>query len=177
MTGDKTVRTLVIGYGNPGRLDDGLGPAFAERIQALAIPGVTVDADYQLTIEDAAALAQHDLILFADASVEGPSPFALQPLEAQPAGLGFSSHSLSAGALLGLAKELFGASPHAYLLGIRGYEFNDFGERLSEQAQANLDAAVAHLEPLLRNRFANFTRSRAEDAKVAGDLISSVSLA
>lgn len=148
------VRMLVMGYGNPGRLDDGLGPAFAARIQALDIPGVTVDADYQLCVEDAEALARHDLVLFADASVEGAEPFDLQPLQAQHTGLGFSSHSLSSGALLGLAQELFGAAPRAYLLGIRGYAFNAFGERLSEEAQANLDAAVAHLEPLLRDGFA-----------------------
>lgn len=147
------MRILVMGYGNPGRLDDGLGPAFAERIQALEIPGVTADADYQLGVEDAAALAETDIVLFADASVDGPAPFDLQPLEAQHAGVGFSSHSLSAGALLGLAKDLFGVSPRAYQVAIRGYEFNEFGERLSEQAQANLAAAVAHLETRLRNRF------------------------
>jgi DNA-binding response OmpR family regulator len=45
-------RVLVIGYGNPGRLDDGLGPALAETLQRLDLPGVTVDADYQLTAED-----------------------------------------------------------------------------------------------------------------------------
>ena len=39
------VKTLLIGYGNPGRLDDGLGPALAEAVAKLAIPGVTVEAD------------------------------------------------------------------------------------------------------------------------------------
>ncbi len=32
-------RILLIGYGNPGRGDDGLGPLLAARIEALAIPG------------------------------------------------------------------------------------------------------------------------------------------
>ena len=48
-------KVLLIGYGNPGRLDDGLGPALAAAVEKLAIPGVTVDADYQLNVEDAAA--------------------------------------------------------------------------------------------------------------------------
>ena len=152
MLNESTVRILVMGYGNPGRLDDGLGPAFSERIQALAIPGVTADADYQLCVEDAAEIAQYDVVFFADASIDGPAPFDLQPLKAQHAGLGFSSHSLSAGALLGLTEKLFGASPQAYLLSIRGYAYDAFGERLSEQAKANLDAAVGYIEPLLRGR-------------------------
>lgn len=140
-----------MGYGNPGRLDDGLGPALAERIQALDIPGVTADADYQLNVEDAAAVSQCDVVVFADASVDVVEPFTLRPLEAEHAGLGFSSHSVSAATLLGLAGSLFGASPLAYVLAIRGYEFDDFGERLSARAAANLEAAVDHLAPLLRN--------------------------
>jgi hydrogenase maturation protease len=141
---------LVIGYGNPGRLDDGLGPAFAERLQALALPGVTVDADYQLNVEDAAELARHDAVLFADASVDAPEPFVLTALAAEYTGLGFSSHSVSPAALLGLAESLFSARPRAFLLALRGYAFDGFGEGLSPQAAANLEAALAHVEPLLR---------------------------
>jgi len=150
VTEGEPIRIYVLGYGNPGRLDDGLGPAFAERIAALNIPGITTDANYQLNVEDAATLAEFDLILFADASVDAPEPFSLQPLKPAYTGVGFSSHSLSAGALLGMMGELFDARPAAFLLGIRGYVFNEFGERLSAEATANLEAAVTHLEPLLR---------------------------
>ena len=145
------MRILVIGYGNPGRLDDGLGPAFAERIQALAIPGVTTDADYQLNIEDAAELRHYDAVVFADASMDAAEPFTLQPLAPEHTGLGFSSHSVSPAAVLGLADALFGARPHAHLLGIRGHAFDGFGEGLSEQAKINLEAAVKHMEPLLKS--------------------------
>ena len=47
---EPTRRILVIGYGNPGRRDDGLGPALAARLEALALPGVTVESDFQLAI-------------------------------------------------------------------------------------------------------------------------------
>ena len=30
----------LIGYGNPGRCDDGLGPAFAARVAAQNLPGI-----------------------------------------------------------------------------------------------------------------------------------------
>ena len=60
-------KILLIGYGNPGRLDDGLGPAFAKAVEALHTPGVTVEANYQLAVEDAHAVAQHEIVVFADA--------------------------------------------------------------------------------------------------------------
>ena len=145
------VRVLVIGYGNPGRLDDGLGPALAEAVEKMAIPGVTVESDYQLTVEDASVVAEHDVTIFADASVNGPEPFFFCPLPPKAAG-SFTSHSVEPGAVLALATELFKARVKAYILGIRGYEFNEFGERLSERARANLAAAAAFLEPLLRSK-------------------------
>ena len=165
MTEPAPIRIFVLGYGNPGRLDDGLGPAFAERIRALEIPGVTTDANYQLNVEDAATLAGYDLVVLADASVDAQEPFDLQPLKPESSGLGFSSHSLSAGALLGMVGDLFDARPTAYLLGIRGVEFNAFGECLSERAQGNLDAATAFIEPLLRQPKNWDSVSTADDAK------------
>ncbi len=146
---DKAGTVLVIGFGNPGRLDDGLGPALAEAVEKLAIPGVTVEANYQLTVEDASALAAHDVVVFADASVNGPEPFGFDAIEPRRAEA-FSSHSVAPEAVLALAVDLFNAETRAYILGIRGYEFNEFGERISGRARANLDAAVRFIELRLR---------------------------
>lgn len=133
-------RVLIIGYGNPGRLDDGLGPALAERIEKLSIPGVTVDANYQLTVEDAAAVADHDVVIFVDAAVKGAEPFFLRRVRAQknPAA---DSHAVAPAAVLGFARKLFQAKTQGFVLGIRGYEFNEFGQRLSAKAQDNLEQA------------------------------------
>jgi hydrogenase maturation protease len=133
---------LIIGYGNPGRLDDGLGPAFAEKIQTLELPSVTVESNYQLNVEDADLISRYDVVVFADASVNAAEPFDFQPLEKSLPMVGFSSHSISTGSLLGLAEELFGATPRAYTMAIRGYDFNEFGEIISAKALLNLDAAV-----------------------------------
>lgn len=141
-------RTLVIGYGNPGRLDDGLGPALAEALENIGLPDVTVDSDYQLTVEDAALVAQHQTVIFADAAVKGREPFFFRRLEPVSA-LSFSSHSLDPVNVLALAEEMFGARVAGYALGIRGYEFNEFGERLSPQAQQNLALAVSFLSSIL----------------------------
>lgn len=135
---------LLIGYGNPGRLDDGLGPALAARVESLALPGVTVQADYQLCLEDSEAAARHDVVIFADAATSGAEPFSFHRVE--PAScLGFSTHVLQPEAVLGFAQQLFGARTDGYTLGIRGYAFNEYGESLTDQARANLAAAVAFI--------------------------------
>jgi len=143
-------KILLIGYGNPGRLDDGLGPALAAAVEKMNIPGVTVDADYQLNVEDAKAVADHEVVIFADADVKGPEPFSFKKLEPQRA-VSFSSHSVQPQALLALAEDLFQHRVPGYILGIRGYEFNEFGERLSEQAASNLDSAINYIEKVLRH--------------------------
>jgi len=149
-------KVLLIGYGNPGRLDDGLGPALSAAVEKLDIPGLTVDADYQLSIEDAAAVAQHDVVIFADADTSGAEPFSFKPVEPVST-LGFSSHSLSPQALMALAVNLFGAKTKGYILAIGGYEFNEFGERLSERARANLEAALLFIEQFIRQLTSNKT--------------------
>ena len=139
---------LLIGYGNPGRVDDGLGPALAAAVEKLGLEGVTVDSDYQLTVEDAAAVAEHGAVVFADAAVAGPEPFRFRRVWPRPH-LSFSSHHLEPSAVLALAEDLFGAQVKGFTLEIRGYEFNEFGERLSAGAQANLAAALKFIGPLL----------------------------
>jgi hydrogenase maturation protease len=142
-------RILVIGFGNPGRQDDGLGPALAAWLEGRGLPGVTVDSDYQLTVEDAEATARQEIVIFADASVGGSEPFYFRRVRPHGAP-GFSSHSVEPGEVLALAEAIFGARPEAYVLGIRGHAFNEFGEGLSAQAQANLAAASEFLERVLR---------------------------
>ncbi len=64
----------------------------------------------------------------------------------------FSTHSVQPEAVLALAKDLFGAEPETWLLGIRGYEFNEFGEGLSVRAATNLAAALDWAQRVLPAR-------------------------
>ena len=137
-------RILLIGYGNPGRLDDGLGPALAAIAEQWGADGLTVDADYQLTVEDANDVARHDIVIFADASVNGREPYGVEAVVPKEA-LSFSSHSVEPSVLLHMAHALFQAKTRGYILGIRGYEFNEFGEGLTPRAQENLGKAAAFL--------------------------------
>ncbi|MCP4544908.1 MAG: hydrogenase maturation protease [bacterium] len=147
---DTSATMLLIGYGNPGRLDDGLGPAVAKAIAGLDLPGVSVDSDYQLTVEDAGDVAKYDKVIFVDADTSGAEPFWVKRLLPSEGSLTFSTHSISPAGVLQLARDLFHSEPECWLMGIRGYEFNEFGEVLSDKAQANLAEAVAFLESAIR---------------------------
>lgn len=156
-----TETVLLIGYGNPGRMDDGLGPACAAAVEQLRLEGVRVDANYQLNVEDAADVAEYDVVVFADASVNGPEPFGFEPL-LPCADAGFSSHSIEPAALLAMARDLFDGKPRAFALGIRGYEFNEFGERLSDAARRNLEQAVEFIAGVIRDHaFDRYARDAA----------------
>lgn len=138
-------KVLVLCYGNPGRLDDGLGAAFGRAFEKVRPRGVDIEIDYQLNVEDAMTISEYDSVVFVDAAVSGQDPFFFTRVEPRPA-VSYTSHSVEPEHLLSLAEEMFGSKAEAYALGIRGYEFNAFGEELSQRAERNLGLAVEFLK-------------------------------
>jgi len=159
-------KVLIIGYGNPGRLDDGLGPAFASAIEKMDLPGVTVDSNYQLTVEDAYTVSQHDIVIFADAEVGGHEPFSFRRIMPKTV-TSFTSHSVEPEAVLAMAKELFGADTKGYILGIRGYDFDEFGEGLSEGATANLAETLKFIKNVLIKKSFDRIEARIDEPTIA----------
>ena len=141
---------LVIGFGNPAREDDGLGPAAAEIIERSNIDGVNVDIDYQLSVEHAADVAGHNVVVFIDASVSGEKPYVFEKVTPKFEE-SFSSHSVSPEQVLGLAKNLFNAETDGYMLGIRGYSFRMFTETMTDKAKNNLELAAGRLVAALKS--------------------------
>jgi len=151
-------KVLVYGYGNPARGDDGLGPALAAALEAIDLPGITVESNYQLAIEDAIELSKHDTVIFVDADISGPGPFRFDRVLPQRQ-TNFSTHSLAPGMLLALTDDLFAKKVRGYVLGIRGYEFNLFLESLSPRAEKNLERALGFLRCALEEReFETYSR-------------------
>jgi len=146
------MRILVYGYGNPGRQDDGLGIALVSQLQEWAaenqIPGMSFDQNYQLNIEDAEAISNHDVVIFVDASDEEIDDFCLSVVDGTGK-LAFTTHSASPAYILKLSQELFNKHPLVLLLHIKGYAW-DFKEGLSEEAKVNLHAAYAYMTGLLQ---------------------------
>jgi hydrogenase maturation protease len=140
-------KILVYGYGNPGRQDDGLGCLFAQRVEDWAkdrdLENIRVESNYQLNIEDAAEIAGEDLVIFADASLEPEGPFLFEEL--LPNGeVEFTMHAVHPAFVLHLCESIYDKRPEAYLLHLRGVEW-EFREGLSEEAEKNLEAAFEYI--------------------------------
>ncbi|MDU9048848.1 MAG: hydrogenase maturation protease [Candidatus Electrothrix sp. Rat3] len=138
---------LVYGFGNPGREDDGAGVALAERIRAAALPGVTTDSNYQLNVEDALLLSEHDLVIFADATRNPVDGFRFSRLEPDPS-VSFTTHAMSPGSVLALCTQLYGKTPPAYMLEIAGVSF-ELREGMTAEGEKNALAAGRFLKGLL----------------------------
>lgn len=157
---------LLIGYGNSGRCDDGLGPAFAERIAAMRLPRMDIDIDYQLTVDHALAVADADRVIFADALMDAEAPFEFGRIHPGAAG-SLASHSLTPATVLELARTLYGKEPQAFVLGIAGAEFGEVKEGLSEDAMRNLDLATAFFLDWLSDEEDISNRSRTDSEQVS----------
>ena len=144
--------TLVCGYGNPGRRDDGLGPALVAGLESG--PGrkgrkdIRTEARLQLNIEDSLTVSAFEQVIFVDASKRAKAPFEFKKLRPQTR-LAFSTHALSPQSVLALCRELYGRKPEAFLLAIRGYGW-DLEEGLTPKAEANLARALKFMAGRLR---------------------------
>ena len=141
-------KLLVIGYGNPGRGDDGLGPALAAQMQSLALPHLAVEIDYQMTVDHAELISRYAMVVFADAEIGLDAPFRFSQVDGSaPKALG--SHQVSPEAAIALADLLFGHAPSAWTMGISGCAFGEVREGLSPEATANLAMASDFLHQWL----------------------------
>ena len=140
-------KTLVIAYGNRDRQDDGAGwhilvqLAAQLGLQSPELPGEwTGNEDgslrllylYQLLPELAEDLIDYDQIIFVDAhnSPELPN-LVFEPISPAWVHSAFTHH-LSIGELLAITQTLYARCPAAWLLSVRGFEF-EFSQVLSSQ--------------------------------------------
>jgi hydrogenase maturation protease len=134
---------LVYGYGNPGRQDDGLGPALVTELEVwlAAHPDrrITLDSNYQLNAEDALAVSGHDVVIFVDATQAGEAPYEFRSLVPEKT-IAFSTHAMAPATVLALCEELYDKRPDAWILTIRGHSW-ELNASLTPEASANLAAA------------------------------------
>jgi hydrogenase maturation protease len=152
-------RTLIIGYGNIDRADDGVAyevinalrrrqgrERLDEEDTGLEALGGEVDSIFlsQLTPELMELLCDYDRVVFVDAHVyeddEGLHCAAVSP-EYTPASL---THHLTPGMLLALIKAVYRREPVGRLVSIRGRDFG-FHRNLSPGTRALMGQAVDYL--------------------------------
>ncbi|NDJ78785.1 MAG: hydrogenase maturation protease [Chloroflexi bacterium] len=142
---------LVIGYGNPLRRDDGVGPVVAGRLLKAGPPAsVAVLICHQLTLEMAEPLSQAAHVILIDAARNGvPGQIAcreIQPDTGLPPTL---LHHMTPGALLAGTQALYGRAPHTLLYTITGASFA-YGEGLTTVVEAAALELCTRLEYLLQ---------------------------
>ena len=136
---------LVLGWGNPSRGDDALGPlcvaALHDQLPEAARDQVEFLEDYQLQVEHSLDLVGRTAVLFVDASLTCCAPYevtALQPMQ----DASFTTHTLSPQAVMQVYQNLQAEPPPpCTLLAIRG-EFFELGQPPSSAAFANLALAL-----------------------------------
>lgn len=144
-----TVTSLVIGYGNSLRGDDGLGRKLAQTIAEWQLPGVRSLDQHQLTPELAAELAQVELAIFIDAYLaKNHDSVTVQVIEPS-ASVSFPSHFSNPQALLSLTQRVYGRCPHAWLVMVPGVNFS-LSDSLSLLAQQRSEQALREIERLLK---------------------------
>ncbi|HOG47636.1 MAG TPA: hydrogenase maturation protease [Anaerolineae bacterium] len=157
------MRTLVIGYGNPSRRDDGVARHVVNALRARwgrAALGPLGDgwddlqgtrdtlSPQQLTPELAETLSAYDLVVFVDATL----PAMAGPVRAVPVTpalhMAAVTHHMDPAALLVLAEQLYRRAPVGWLVSVHGHDLG-FGDQLSPQTAAALPEAVARVVALV----------------------------
>jgi hydrogenase maturation protease len=135
--------TLIIGYGNPLRGDDGFGWHAAVRLQDLIHnEGIEILAVHQLTPELMDPISRARRVIFIDAAVgEEPGKMTVTTLETTGGAAPAFTHFATPAALLVGARSLYGAKPEGLLITVVGLDF-ELGEELSEPVRRALESLV-----------------------------------
>ena len=140
----KSDRTLLIGIGNNGRQDDGLGWMVLDALNHLRTD-FDIEYRYQLQIEDAELISGFNSVIFIDATKENiKNGFHLRPCHPSKQ-CSFSTHTLNPETVLYLVHKLYDHYPKAYIFAIQGYEWN-LSMGLSKKGSENLDKALKHFK-------------------------------
>jgi hydrogenase maturation protease len=146
-----TLNTLVIGYGNSLRGDDGAGILVAELLmERIHDPEIEILGQHQLTPELMEPISRASRVIFIDAAVSGrPGKVHRIPLRPAPVCSRFT-HQATPESLLAGAQALYGHTPEATLYTIPGRCF-ETGQELSPAVRRAVNELVARLEKELAN--------------------------
>ena len=151
--GSESAVTLVIGYGNRQRRDDGIGPFIVERLRRLlhvsdTFRFLTVP---KLTGEMLEELSSAGLLLFVDTTVEGlENGWRCERIAPEKSLAGYQTHCLTPPILLGLLGSLYRKTPPAWMVSVQGDDFR-FGDEISPVARKRVEKAFSDIvETVLR---------------------------
>ncbi len=139
---------MIIGIGNCGRQDDGLGWAVLDELSNRKDFQGQLVYRYQLNIEDAEMIKEADHVVFVDAyKGTEDADYSFQELKAGGE-FEFSSHALKPEVILTLTQHLYNNFPKAFTFWIKGYDW-ELKTGLTEKAKKNLKVSMDYLESML----------------------------
>lgn len=147
MNDSKTEKSgiLLIGVGNSGRNDDGLGWKFVDIACQRMRGSFDIEYRYQLQVEDAELVSKYNKVIFVDAS-HSAIQNGFEIIQCKKAGhYFFSSHLQTPETILYLAEMLYNKRPEAYTVAIEGENWG-LGKSLSKDAEKNLKKALQYFE-------------------------------
>lgn len=150
MSGD----LLIIGYGNPQRRDDGCGYRVAGRLHALLreTSGVRIQSVHQLDPDLTEDLASAREVVFVDATIRDLKRGRMWRRIAPESGLlPLWTHHLRPSFLLGLTFSIWSRCPPAWLVSIKGHDF-DFGEQLSPKAAESVEKVSREIVSFVKTK-------------------------
>ncbi len=161
---NKPRHTLVIGFGNTLRSDDGAGPVvaklLADRLAAEQASGVVALAVIQLLPELAENISRSKCVIFIDASVKVPvgrldvGRIQSHRPEEHPSRLG---HHETPERLLAICEKVFGDVPPAFVLAI-GAASLELGSHLSRAVKPAVRELANHLFEGLVRKGQNYSK-------------------
>src|ERR1035438_5792731 len=142
--------TLIIGYGNQNRRDDGVGWVVLEQLAALDLPGVELETTHQLEVEAAETISRFDTVIFVDAAIPEAPELAQRSVVTPNFQSHAVAHYLTPADVLSLCKTLYNREPKAVLFSIRGRDFN-FGTTLTPEVEQAAREVVKQIAELVRS--------------------------
>ena len=173
---------LIYGYGNPGRQDDGVGPALVTALEEWLAQETNSKRPKAEGKSEVGGGGEHSkienrkskirIILDANYQLNAEDALAVskhgqaifvdavkdgaEPFSFRPltptTTVTFSTHAMPPEAVLALCRELYGKCPDTYLLAIRGHAWEP-NAPMTPEATANLAAALAFLKQQLSSMF------------------------
>jgi hydrogenase maturation protease len=152
-------RTLVIGYGNIDRADDGVAHCVVNALRGFLVQkplsedssgleelGSQTDSVFltQLVPELMDTISGYDQVIFIDAHVyEGMEDLHCETVSSDCAFSSFTHHVTPA-MLHALLKSIYHVEPTMHIVSIRGYDF-DFHRGLSEKTKSQVKPAAEYI--------------------------------
>jgi hydrogenase maturation protease len=141
----------IIGYGNPHRRDDGIGPYIVGRLQNRFKESghIRFRTTHQLEPALVEELGHADRLVLVDATLKKlRDGWECARIRSESGALPYLTHHIKPSFLLALLESVYHRSPRTWLASVQGDDFG-FGEGLTPEAEARAKKAMSAIFDLV----------------------------